>query len=107
MASSRSTQNGPDWKDAIVALLAVGKATGGRVVVRLSPAGTEGRPVLHLTAEVLAEDEDHMVLRTLASASSRMTGSYDGDLATALLSLGYELDRDAYRRSEGLGPKTA
>jgi len=104
LASSRSSLNRPDWRDVAVALLELEKLSGGYVVVRLRCGGTQGRPTMHLAAELLADDPNQQVVRTLASASVHSPGSFVGGLETALLSLGYELDRDWYRRIEGIAP---
>lgn len=96
------TGSGPLASDALTALLNVAATVGGKVEVRILPTGTEGRPGASLEARIVAMDADHLVVRVLASASARFPGTHGGDLPAALLSLSYELDRDAYRRSEGL-----
>lgn len=96
--------NGPDGRAALTVLLYVGALVGGRVEVMIHPTGTEGRPTAVLEARVWSTNEGQQAARLLASASARFPGHGSGDLATALLSLGYELDKDAYRRSEGLQP---
>lgn len=107
MASSRISLNTPDGKDVASAALALGKDVDGVVVVTLRFGGTGGRPSVAAEANMLLQDIDQRVLRLLGSASARLTGSELMALPAALLSLLYELDRDIYRRSEGLGPKTA
>lgn len=102
MASSRVSLNTPDWKDAAVALLELERMAGGYVTVRIRVGGTQGRPTMHLTAELLADDPNQAVVRTLASAKISSPGAFVGGLETALLSLGYELDKDWYRRAEGI-----
>lgn len=107
MASSRISLNTPDGKDVASAALALGKDVEGVVVVTLRFGGTEGRPTVTAEANMLAQDIDQRVLRLLGSASARLTGNELMALPAALLSLLYDLDRDIYRRSEGLGIKTA
>ena len=107
MASNRFTLNSPDGKDVASAALFVAKEVGGVMEMSLRFGGTEGRPSMTAQVTVLATDLDQRVLRVLGSASKRFTGDELGAIAVALLSLVYECDRDIYRRSEGLGPKTA
>jgi len=107
LASSRGTQNGPDWKDVVVFLLELERDAQCKVEVTLTPTGTPGRPGLDLLAQALAVDTDQQVVRVLGSARLHMPGNSFGGLSAALYSLGHELDKDVYRRSEGLGPKTA
>lgn len=105
MAQSRFSSNTPDWRDVVTFLLELEKISGGYVSIRMRPAGTQGRQKLHLTAELLADDPNQAVVRTLASASVSLPGNSFGGLEPALLLLGYELDKDYYRRSEGLTPQ--
>ena len=107
MASSRISLNSPDWRDAATSVLAIGKMLGGRVDIRVKLGGSEGRPTITLIGEVLETDPDHQVLRCLASASVRVDTTTGMDLPTALLSLSYELDRDAYLRSQRRSVKQA
>jgi hypothetical protein len=97
----------PDWRDATVAFLELARLAHGRVIVTMVPGGTTGRPHLLLKAELVADDDNQMVVRTLASASVRLPGSNGGATDVALLSLGYELDKDWYRRTEGVREHTA
>ena len=107
MASSRISSNSPDWKDGVSALLAMGKALGGTTEVALRLSGTEGRPSARLMGRIVAMDHDQQAVRCLASASVGIGGNGCGDIPAALLSLAYELDRDCYRRTTGMGVKEA
>lgn len=107
MASSRLSSNGPDWKDVVVFLLEIQRDLNCKVEIVLRPAGTPGRPALDLEATALAVDTNQLVVRVLASAKLHLPGNNLGGLEAALYSLGHELDKDAYRRGTGMGPKTA
>lgn len=90
-----------------MAFLELERLSGGYVAVRVRVSGSQGRPTMHLVAELLADDPNQAVVRTLACASVSSPGKFVGGLETALLSLGYELDKDWYRRSEGFHPGQA
>jgi len=102
LASSRGTSNGPDWRDVVTFLLEIQRDNNCKVEVTLTPTGSPGRPGLDLFAQALAVDADQQVVRVLGSAKLHLPGSNFGGLSAALYSLGYELDKDLYRRNEGL-----
>lgn len=107
MAASRFSSNGPDWKDVTRALLAIQESMQAVIVVSMCVAGSEQNPKLLLTATALSLKVGFQGPATSASASVSMPSTGAGDLCAALLSLGYELDKDWYRREQGIAPETA
>jgi len=102
LPSSRFTLNTPDWKDATRALTAFAREWGGRIVVTMHPGGTQAHPILTIEAQLVMDFEEGTAPNVLGSARVSMPGRGVGDLCAVLLSLGYELDKDLYRRSEAL-----
>lgn len=107
LASSRDTRNGPDWKDVARAFLDFQEQLGKGISVVLTVSGSQLSPQLHLIA--VASDGDRVLgaVGRCYSASVSMPSTGVGDLNAALLCLGYELDREAYRRGQGMPPNTA
>lgn len=62
---------------------------------------------LTLVAQLLVDEEGSLGPKVLGSASVTMPANGVGDIAMALLSLGYELDKDVYRREKGVSAKLA
>jgi len=85
-------------------LLELQETTGARVEITMRPNGSPGRPALEIEAQALALDTNQRVVRVLGSARVRLPGNNFGGIEAALYSLGYELDKDVYRKSEGLQP---
>lgn len=105
MASSRDTSNGPDWKDVARAMLEFEGGEENILTVKIAASGTQNAPKLLLLAAKTGPAGAPLVPQLLGSASVHMPGSGAGDLCAALLSLLYELDKDEYRRTEGLQPR--
>lgn len=102
MAVSRDTSNGPDWKDVTRALLHFEKELRASIKISLRAGGTEKSPILLMVASMLMENPVSGGPQLSASASVSMPGRGAGDIAAALHSLVYELDKDAYRQIEGI-----
>jgi len=107
LASSRDTQNGPDWKDVARALLDFERTLDCSISVTVKAAGSFRTPLLLMQAAAWGHATDSQEAKLLASASVSMPGAGAGDIAAALLLLGYELDKEAYRRQEGMTSSTA
>lgn len=107
MASSRDTSNGPDWKDVTRALLDFQRSWEHPITIRLVPSGTFKFPKLTMQACAWSEDPESPAATCLAYASVSMPGNGAGDLCAALLLLGYELDKDVYRREMGISEPLA
>lgn len=107
LASSRDTSNGPDWRDVAQAFLYLEKLTGGKVSLRAELRPTSPQDSIVWIADLWLENLVNGGPKHLGSASVSMLTRGGGGTDAALLLLAYELDKDIYRRSEGLGPKTA
>lgn len=107
MASNRDTSNGPDWRDVAAAFLHL-EEVGGRPISITAELWKKGNlSSIVWTARVLDRDPETGEVSASASASVSMLTRGAGGTDAALLLLAYELDRDMYRQSEDLGPKTA
>jgi hypothetical protein len=104
LASSRDTSNRPDWTDVVRCMLTMHTGADQRVVMTLHPLGSPDRPRMSLNAQLVQDNDQETAPQVLGSASVFLPGNNFGDIETALLSLGYELDRDIYRRIEGIQP---
>lgn len=107
MASSRLWSNGPDWKDVVTFMLELEEISKGQVTVTLRPAGTPSQPSILMLASLWSTAGAPLAPSLLASASVSFPGNAFGGIEMALYSLMLELDKDYYRRIEGLTPKTA
>ena len=105
MAVSRSTSNGPDWRDAAIAFLDIEKTAGAPVMLRSEVRTKPSRPHFVWIAECLIPPHEDGAPPVLASASVSMITRGGGGTDAALLLLAYELDRDVYRKMTGIAPK--
>lgn len=102
MAQSRGSSNGPDWKDVARAMLSFEESLSCTIRFTVRAGGTWKAPQLFMVATAEGTAGAPLAAKPLGSASVSMPGVGAGDLCAALLSLGYELDKDAYRKNEGL-----
>lgn len=107
MASSRFSQNIPDWRDVSRAAMQFAQDWGGQVSIVLRPYGSQDKPQMTIVAQLFLPAGVSGGVAPWASASVAIAGGSVGAMSAAALSALYELDREVYRRSEGMGPKTA
>lgn len=102
LASSRDTQNGPDWKDVARAAQEYAQQWQGVVTLSLRPYGTGKHSKMTVIAQLWPEVAAIGVVPPLASASVNLPGNAAGDTDVALLLALYELDKEVYRREIGM-----
>ena len=86
-------------------MLYLEKEFGGTIRVTMRVAGSQKEPLLLLLAALEGPQGANGGRRLLASASVSMPARGVGATDAALLSLMYELDKDVYRRTQGMGLK--
>lgn len=102
MASSRDTRNGPDWRDVAQAAEYMEKTLGCVIVIRgVMRTLTKPASIVWI-AEAYRELREIGVVKPWASASVSMLTRGAGGTDAALLLLLYELDKDAYRQTNGV-----
>lgn len=94
MASSRGTQNGPDWTDVTAMMEAVQELHSVGVTLLMSPDGMSGSSVLRVTAVATLKEPRGLVANSSVSRwrkwPSRDAKTFEG-LVYRLL---HEIDRD-------------
>lgn len=107
MASKQGTSNGPDWRDVWAFMEELERELGGLVTVTVQRSNVLGSQSIYLAAKWEAHEPVAVGVPLWASVSATFPGNGVRGFEAALLSLVYDLDKELYRRIEGMPPETA